>query len=547
MTLDKKICRISKIIFLLATLSGCEKPFTTAQKSLTTSPKTLPSTPEINSIYGQTVAENSRLNYSAIGIALKKYRGIKKNILSDKEWSKLLPSDRHEWQKVLEIGGGKSAGLLIPFSSAPAKTSLKEPRIVLTPSTESEFYSRLFIAVIQREDQSQDDFEFISWNHQQGKFDFGVIHKFREEASRHFKFPDEANCHACHQSHTPIFPLSPWDNSVVNRAALMAFVEENQSHFKNTGQSQLLNKLKQVAKEDRSARSKDPIDFDSLFSRTLAKELAYFSGATYQGFPFIDPLVSDAFTFDGAVMRSQSLAFAHEWLQKLPNQQHALLIARDQQLELLDQHPLHYKNIVSYKNPRIKNFNIVAQKENTDIDIPEVHADLKNIEAVKTYNDQLKDNNFQQTIPDHFKPSSPESFINNRSDWQAYFAPWVFKDAFKGDDPQYSPPRGYIEPVQQKHPCTECHSSDKIAPHPRFGTFDPLDGNQWLKVLNESSPAFPEYTNKKLFCLVLDRLQSTESPMPPKDSDAEAILEPLRSGVLSDLKEVQVSFKVRCD
>ena len=170
----------------------------------------------------EDLSDSQRLADSAIGLAISNQEKDIPQELED--WNQLIPSDFESWQSLMGFRGGEAVGLLIPFSEAPGFTHLGEPRIVLTPSGDSEYKGRLFIGVIFRGD-GDIDFEFISWNRKRGEFDFGIIKHFGVPDKQEIEFPNPQTCHSCHKNRAPIFPRSPWDNSVINRAVLASFTE----------------------------------------------------------------------------------------------------------------------------------------------------------------------------------------------------------------------------------------------------------------------------------------------------------------------------------
>ncbi len=169
---------------------------------------------------------SSLLDYSAIGAVIRANGGK-------------IPATGEELCQTLEKLGDFSQ-LPIPFSSVALDSGLSHPRVVITqrPSFQTQLspknvgsdpepigsiaanhanlMGRLFLAANMEVRHGPRNpwvksVEFISWNSQLRKFDFGVIEEMGE--SPVLKFVDGVRCITCHKNKGPILGNSPWSNS----------------------------------------------------------------------------------------------------------------------------------------------------------------------------------------------------------------------------------------------------------------------------------------------------------------------------------------------
>jgi len=491
--------------------------------------------------YGQLASATSdRLKDSAIGIALS--RNLATAPQTSADWNAALPNDIETWQTIIGNHGGTATGLLIPFSSATGLTSLKEPRLVMTPSRESQLRGRLFIGYHQRQDGKR-NLEFISWNRQRGAFDFGTITTLSDSQNQTINFVDNGSCYTCHRSRTPIFPSAPWDNSVANRATLVAFVNQLSAADPSTFGA-LDKSIEDAASKDTAARRTQPLNPDHLMDQVLSSnDIAKHS--KFWGFNFVDPSLIQAFDFDDAIFAAQSLAFTHEWLQTLPDQDVAEQIAHQKQIDLAADFSDHFQTVQAYKNPRLKNFNIVAGIDNSDHRSDAIIPSASNIESISNYDQKLA-NNHSQSIPLEFRPTVDTAFAKEKSTWQELLSTSTLKKAFQENDLPFEKQWITNGRATTTHSCVTCHSGEKGSPQPHFGRIDPLLEESWHLLLKGEAQVGTT-DPKILFCSVSARITSEIAPMPPVDSPESHVFNSTqKTNTVAMLESIQATYQLTC-
>jgi hypothetical protein len=122
---------------------------------------------------------------------------------------------------------GKFAQLPLPFSAVRLDSGLGNPRVIITPLvtglseadvTAVNFNARLYLAANMEKDPKGGDprvtsVEFISWNAQRRRFDFGLVEGMGGGGEPRLHFVDGGRCFACHKNRGPILGPAPWSNS----------------------------------------------------------------------------------------------------------------------------------------------------------------------------------------------------------------------------------------------------------------------------------------------------------------------------------------------
>lgn len=436
------------------------------------------------------------------------------------QWNRLIPSTIPEWIELLDGGTGSISGLLIPFSMAPQFTSLESPRIVLTAPDGSPERGRLFVG-IPGEDA---DVEFISWNTERLAFDFGMIET--REGTRRVSFANEPTCFACHRTRSPIFPEASWDNTVLNRSVLAAFIG-HQAEQDRPGFKQLNRKLLAMLDRDEQARLQTPPALESFIDNLLASDESV-STATFRGFPFVDADAMQAFDFNQAIFDAHSLVVSADWLQTLPNQADAARIANDGETHRIHDYPFHYESLATLKSPYLVNFNMAAGKVNTAGSLIDVIPTQDHVQAIRSYDSAARAKG-EHALPDQHRPTHSGAFLFNEVPWVDYVTDEILQRTFRQSDPKYEPRASFSSPGQGDHIphsrlCSSCHDGEQRSPAPDFSSFNPLIEDNWTRLLE----ANPE-EGRDLLDDVLWRVKSTSAPMPPPDSDAARSFEVFRS------------------
>ena len=436
------------------------------------------------------------------------------------QWNHLIPSTIPEWIELLDGGTDSISGVLIPFSMAPQFTSLESPRIVLTAPDGSPERGRLFVG-IPGEDT---DVEFISWNTKRLAFDFGQIET--RDGERRISFANEPTCFACHRTRSPIFPEASWDNTVLNRSVLAAFIghhaEQDRPGFKALNQ-----KLLAMLDRDEQARRQTPPALENFIDNQLVADEPV-STATYRGFPFVDADATQAFDFNQAIFDAHSLVVATDWLQTLPDQADAARIANDGETHRIDDHPSHYESLATLKSPYLENFNMAAGKVNTAGSLIDVIPTQDHVQAVRDYDSAARAKG-KHALPDQHRPTHSGAFLVNEVPWVDYVTEEILQRTFRQSDPRYETRTSFSSPGQGDHIphgtiCSSCHDGTQRSPDPDFSSFNPLIEDDWTRLL-ETDPE----EGRDLLKEVLSRVSSTSAPMPPPDSDAARSFEVFRS------------------
>jgi hypothetical protein len=114
------------------------------------------------------------------------------------------------------LEGGLSGGWSPATAEGPARISSISQAEVSTP----DFTGRLFFAVntehVESETTRARSIEFISWNSQRKRFDFGLIHNLGSAGAAQLEVVDGVKCFSCHKTHGPILGGGPWSNTTHN-------------------------------------------------------------------------------------------------------------------------------------------------------------------------------------------------------------------------------------------------------------------------------------------------------------------------------------------
>ena len=122
---------------------------------------------------------------------------------------------------------GKFAQLPVVFSAVRLDSGIGNPRVVITPVidglsdadvTRPNFNGRLFLAAnmergINGGDPRVRSVEFISWNTQRRRFDFGAIENMGGEGEPELRIVDGGRCFSCHKNRGPIMGVAPWTDT----------------------------------------------------------------------------------------------------------------------------------------------------------------------------------------------------------------------------------------------------------------------------------------------------------------------------------------------
>lgn len=96
------------------------------------------------------------------------------------------------------------------------------PRIILAVSANGAAGLRLRDRLFLGYQPAVNAIEIIAFDEAAGRFRFLQVEDYRSGSRQSFTAIDEATCVSCHQSHGPIFPASPWDETNANpRVAAM--------------------------------------------------------------------------------------------------------------------------------------------------------------------------------------------------------------------------------------------------------------------------------------------------------------------------------------
>jgi len=370
--------------------------------------------------------------------------------------------------------------------------------------------------------------EFISWNPVTAAFDFGKIDHSKDQ--RKVSFAHEPTCFSCHRTRSPIFPNEAWDNTVINRSVLAAFIE-NQAEASTQDFQDLNAKFQDVLEKDRLARTQNPPNVDDFIDYQMQED-EVFRQATYNGFPFIDATTEQAFDFNQAIFDAHALIVATDWLQTLPYQPDAAKIANEKAIDLIEEYSSHYKSLVTLKSPYLLNYNLIAKQVNSFHSLDEVIPSKEHVQAVHDYN-ALASNRGEHLIALMHKPTSPEAFEHHHVDWRDYLTKEILSRAYKEDDPSYRPREMHysdkVRFVPHDKLCSSCHSGESGSPRPDFSSFNPLKEEAWAKRLKENFEA-----EGQLLCKTLARISSLKAPMPPKQTrEAKSFVTYRHSAILS--------------
>lgn len=143
-----------------------------------------------------------------------------------------VPASGVQLQQALQQCG-EFVQLVVPFSAVALGSGLSNPRVLLTPrpgavaqgpANRPNLEGRLFLAVnlelTPPADLRATSVEFISWNSQRRRFDFGVIEGLG--ADPQLKVVDGVRCFSCHKNHGPILGAFPWSNTTHNEVVRRA-------------------------------------------------------------------------------------------------------------------------------------------------------------------------------------------------------------------------------------------------------------------------------------------------------------------------------------
>lgn len=455
------------------------------------------------------------------------------------DWNEDLPRDVASWVKLLDDESGKISGLLIPFSMAPQYTSLEKPRIVLTAPEGSPQRGRFFVAIAEHEDR--EIVEFISWNPARAAFDFGTIE--RSDEKQKVSFAHEPTCFACHRTRSPIFPNEAWDNTVINRSVLAAFVEK-QAEQGTPGFEDFNQKMQVVLEKDRLARLESPPNVDDFIDTQMQYDDS-FSDMTYKGFPFVDAMTEQSFDFNQAIFDAHTLIVATDWLQTLPDQTNAARIANEHKTDLIDEYPFHYRTLATFNSPYLLNFNIVAKQVNHFHSLEDVIPTEKNVKAVLDYNNSANSKQ-KHVLPPQHQPTATIAFEHNHVDWRDYMTPEIIKRAFQKGDPSYKPREILLnkeeKPVSHKQLCRSCHNGTPGSPNPSYWKFNPLIESDWTELLETD-----KQKHAATLCLTLKRISSETAPMPPQQSREAKSFQTYRDTTILSLETLVNRHSLNCD
>jgi len=110
--------------------------------------------------------------------------------------------------------------VFIPFgrSLLKAQADLAHPRVLVAgdvqaPNTDANLgpilRGQLFLGFVE----NANEIEVISYNEAAGRFEFQLVQDYSETGARRIVYARRAVCLTCHQSHAPIFPQRPWNET----------------------------------------------------------------------------------------------------------------------------------------------------------------------------------------------------------------------------------------------------------------------------------------------------------------------------------------------
>lgn len=245
-----------------------------------------------------------------------------------RQYSGGAPKELSEWQKLLS-STGEMRHSFVPFSDAPAFTSIDEARVIASNSP------RFFIGAVPRRNGTV-DFEFIDWRRSQldesgkvrpGEFVFGqvlnvynaVYGKPPADPMRITVVDKGRKCAMCHQTGGPIFTDRPWLGVTGANSPLGMYLS-----------FAMLTRLTQLAPDPygkytpllSDIGSKFDLDFGDLRGPSK-NEL---SAITLHGFPLFK--FRTAFDFDVDVRRGSMLLYTDQLLNALPEYRRPQFIVR---------------------------------------------------------------------------------------------------------------------------------------------------------------------------------------------------------------------------
>jgi hypothetical protein len=133
------------------------------------------------------------------------------------------------WKALTKLG--KFAQLPVVFSAVRLASGIASPRIIIAPVinglsdadvTKPNLDGRLYLAAnMERGDNGSDprvtSVEFISWNTQRRRYDFGMIENMGGESESELRIVDGGKCFTCHKNRGPILGITPWSNTTHHR------------------------------------------------------------------------------------------------------------------------------------------------------------------------------------------------------------------------------------------------------------------------------------------------------------------------------------------
>ena len=143
------------------------------------------------------------------------------------------------WKSLTKLG--KFAQLPVVFSAVRLDSGIANPRIIIAPVidglsdadvTKPNLDGRLFLAAnMERGDNGGDprvtSVEFISWNTQRRRYDFGMIENMGG-GEPEMRIVDGGKCFSCHKNRGPILGIAPWTDST-HHSGLRTLVGERLS------------------------------------------------------------------------------------------------------------------------------------------------------------------------------------------------------------------------------------------------------------------------------------------------------------------------------
>jgi hypothetical protein len=123
------------------------------------------------------------------------------------------------------------AQLPVVFSAVRLDSGIHNPRVVIAPVIDGlsdadakrpNLDGRLFLAANMEREVSGDprvvSVEFISWNSQRRRFDFGMIENMGGGGEPELRIVDGGKCFSCHKNRGPILGSAPWSNTTHDRS-----------------------------------------------------------------------------------------------------------------------------------------------------------------------------------------------------------------------------------------------------------------------------------------------------------------------------------------